>query len=96
MKSIIKSLYMNDIDISNNSFPKDPEYRDINHQISDIIVKFTENLSEKDKKLFDNLNDLQSKRNSFDNVESFKSGFCIGVLMMIDVMNSNELNMCDD
>lgn len=95
MKSILKALYMGNLELSQGSFPKDSEYRDIIHSISDIKTVFEEKLTIEDTEKLERLYDLQSEIASFDTNESFRSGFCVGALVTLEVMTGKEAEACE-
>ena len=92
--SILKALYKGDLNFSTPGFPKDKGYRDTIHSISDIKVELKGKLSAEYFAVFEKYCDLQSELNAFESHDSFRSGFCAGALVMLEVMTSPEVGVC--
>ncbi len=92
MKTILEELYEGNIYPAELIVPKDPEYRQLNKRISDMLATWKEKLSEADYNQLEALLNLNAESFSMEASESFMYGFKLGSLIMIEVLNGkNEL-----
>ena len=92
MKSILKALYTGDLNITDPVFPDDDNYRNMSRNIDDIKISLRDKLPADNADMLEKLCTLQYEIAGFDTFEGFKSGFCIGALIMLEVMTSKEAN----
>ena len=82
MKSTLKSLFNSGIYPFEEIVPKDPEYRTINRQISEMEEYFSQRMTPDDAKKFERLAELYSRSISIYACDSFAYGFRLGVTLM--------------
>jgi hypothetical protein len=69
---------------------RDPAYTPITRKVGDIKEHFKELLSPEEYKKFEEMGDLQAEADTIEDINLFEYGFCMGVLMMIDVFGFKE------
>jgi len=81
---------MGELNLSEPGFPDDKNYRDTVHRMDGIMKELAGRLTGEDHDAFDNYCNLKGEIITFDVANSFRSGFCAGALVMLEVMTSTE------
>ncbi len=89
---VIKDFYFSDIKPSERYVKRESEYYKLSVKLSDDIDEFMGLLSDKENQLFEKIIDSIYYINSISEEECFTNGFCIGVKMMVEVINYKSEN----
>ncbi len=90
-KTILQKLFDGEIYPSESIICTDPKYRQAAHRLCDTKESFISSLSEKDRKIFDDIESLTVEVHSLYNYECFSEGFRIGVMLMSEIPKSGLL-----
>ncbi len=90
MKSVLRELYAGNITPGERRSPHSKEYLEVVYTIKDEERYFIEKMSLDDCQRFQRLSDLYSELISNDGENIFSSGFALGMMLMLDVMNEAE------
>jgi len=91
-KTLLQQLYDGEIYPAEVIRCKTPEYKELNHKISDETEYFMERLSPDDWKRFEKLEDMKCDRSDAYVFANFTYGFRLGVGLMIEALaNGGEL-----
>ncbi|WP_334071366.1 MULTISPECIES: DUF6809 family protein [Paenibacillus] len=85
MKSILEELYRGNLNPEERMIPTDPEYRQLNRKLSDLMVEAKQRFSEGDFKTLEEILDLNGESSSMVVSEAFVQGFRMGALVMVEV-----------
>lgn len=85
MKSILEELYRGNLNPEERMIPTDPEYRQLNRKLSDLMVEAKQRFSEDDFKTLEEILDLNGETSSMVVSEAFVQGFRMGALVMVEV-----------
>lgn len=91
MKSIIQALYNGNPAPSDAGFEHNVNYDDVLEKISEITDYLKTKLDVDEHKIFLDLEALQSKITTAEADKSFKHGFCIAALLMIEIFTAENL-----
>ena len=89
-KSIMYDLYFGNLVPFERGRAQDPAYNPITRKISDITEHFQKLLSPEDYAKFEEMGNLQAQSGTIEEIDLFEYGFCMGVLVMIDVFDFKE------
>lgn len=85
MKSILEELYRGNLNPEERMIPTDPEYRQLNRKLSNLMVEAKQRFSEDDFKTLEEILDLHGETSSMVASEAFVQGFRMGALVMVEV-----------
>lgn len=85
MKRILEELYRGNLNPEERMIPTDPEYRQINRKLSELMVEAKQRFSEDDFKTLEEILDLHGESSSMVASEAFGQGFRMGALVMVEV-----------
>jgi hypothetical protein len=86
MKSILEKLYYGHIRPFERIIPQDPQYRPLNQKISGIKRILQEKLPAEDYQALEGLLDLGCDSSVMESAASFRYGFKLGALIMLEVL----------
>lgn len=85
--SILSELYYGNICPMEKHIKVDGEYKKLLTKATDLMEKLNESLSEEDKSIWNEINDMSSIMESISERESFIEGFCLGARTILEIMN---------
>ncbi|MNC22973.1 hypothetical protein D3C76_255170 [compost metagenome] len=85
MKSILEDFYYGKLQPDESIHSNDPKARQMNREVSDIMLNYQKNLSEAEFEHLEKLLDLVGELNSMHTAAAFVNGYRTGVLMMTEV-----------
>ena len=94
-KSLMYDLYFGNLAPWERERPQDPAYTPLTQKISDIKEHFQKLLSPEEYQRFEEMGDLQAQSGTIEDIDLFKYGFSIAVLMMIDVFGFKEKQLTE-
>lgn len=86
----MEELYAGHIYPAERIVPRNPEYRPLNRKISDLREALQKKLPEADDKSLETLLGLCDESSAMEAFASFRYGFMLGALIMLDVMAGKE------
>ena len=89
---VLKDFYCSDIKPSERYVKRGSEYHKLSSKLSDDIDMFMGLLSDKENHLFEKIIDSIYCISSISEQECFTNGFCIGVKMILEVINYKSEN----
>jgi hypothetical protein len=90
MNSFIDSLYYGNLLPEEEVVPKDPQYRQLSRELSDVVLTWRQKLSSEDFTELEALIDLQQKIQGMEMSAAFSYGFKLGAGFLIEVLVGNE------
>lgn len=96
MKSLIKALYLNRLNVSERSVPRDSEYQHISQTYKNTFEKLRKHLSDEDNEILTRISELEAEIQTYEETEIFRCGFSLGVLLMAEVMTGTESCLGED
>ena len=84
MNSVLNELYNGNINPYELIYPKDPEFCEINEKISDETLFWKSKLTKEEFNRLEDLQNLLMQSSSVELRETFKYGFKLGVMIMIE------------
>lgn len=94
-KSFMYDLYFGNLIPWERGRSQDPSYTPITRKISDIKVHFKGLLSVEEYSKFEEMENLQAQAGTIEDVNLLEYGFCMGVLMMIDVFSFKDCRLTE-
>ena len=88
MKSILHEFYYSNINPNEKPFKRDSEYIKVIKNLSDSEEKLLNLLLGTEKELFEAFSKAQSDLNEISVADSFVDGFCLGMRIAIEVMET--------
>ena len=85
--SILNEFYLGNIYPSEKIIKDGGEYDKLNKQCSDDTDVLEQTLDEKQKELFDKIQNADMRLNAIAVEESYIDGFCTGAKIMLEVLN---------
>jgi predicted esterase len=85
MKTILEELYDGQIFPDELIVPKNPEYRQLNREISAMKETWHKKLSETDYQSLESFLQLYCRSNALESAASFVYGFKLGAMIMLEV-----------
>lgn len=86
-KSFMFDLYFGNLTPWERGRSQNPAYTPTTQKISHIKEYFKKLLSPEDYLKFEEIDDLKAQTGAIEDVDLFEYGFCMGILMMIDVFD---------
>lgn len=90
--SVLEELYQGNINPTERYIKENSNYQQQNKQLVKQIDKLISLLNEDEKMLFENIGDTLISMNYISEKESFLSGFCMGVQMILEIINYESRN----
>ncbi|MUG88234.1 hypothetical protein GNP92_17970 [Paenibacillus timonensis] len=90
MKSIVEEIFSGNLKPEERMVPKDPDYRSLNNQISELMQAAKERFSENHFATLEQILDLNGESNSKVIREAFVQGYRMGTLVMVEVFCGGE------
>ena len=90
--NILNEFFNGNISPSEKFIKKDSEYYKLNCGLMGKIEEFTGGLKEKEKVIFDEIEDYAIKLCALCEEERYIEGFCTGAKLMLEVMNYKSEN----
>ena len=87
MNKIFQDLYYGRLAPSERGKPKDPEYTLIDRKISNLLDHFKDTLPSEEWKRLEELEELYKMSSDIEDVDTFAYGLCMGISLMIGVLN---------
>lgn len=94
-KSLMYDLYFGNLNPWERGRAQDPDYTPLTRKIGDIKVHFQKLLSAEEYEKFEEMGNLQSQAGTIEEVDLFEYGFCMGALIMIDVLGFKERRLSE-
>ncbi|MDM8296129.1 hypothetical protein QUW58_13065 [Enterocloster aldenensis] len=94
-KSFMYDLYFGNLVPWERGRAQDPAYTPLTRKISDLKVHFQKLLSPEEYEKFEEMGNLQAQSGTIEDVDLFEYAFCMGVLMMIDVLGFKEKRLTE-
>ncbi|MFT4145719.1 MAG: hypothetical protein QM644_14800 [Mobilitalea sp.] len=91
MESILKKIYYAHLNQEQFFCDKNPEYRNINDNVIEVMASLEKKVSEEDYKTIMKLMELHTESVALETADAFECGFKYGALIMIEVLKDNPL-----
>ncbi|WP_019910253.1 DUF6809 family protein [Paenibacillus sp. HW567] len=90
MRSILEDFYYGKVQPDESTNPNDPKARQMNREVSDLMLKYQKNLPQAEFEQLEKLLDLVGELNSMHAAAAFINGYRTGALMMIEVFSEEK------
>ena len=93
--SILKDLYYGEINPAERYVKKESNYYKLSEQLTENIDKFTKQLNDQEKQLFEKITDSIYYINGISEEECYTKGFCTGAKMILEILAHKSDNFID-
>jgi hypothetical protein len=89
MDSILKKLYYGILNLDEDIYSNNLEYRKLSDQAIEVMELLKKNVPEKDYKIITSLLEIHNEIDAFEVADAFEYGFKYGSLIMMEVLKDN-------
>jgi hypothetical protein len=90
MESILKKLYYGNLSRDEIFYANDPEYRNLNEKVIEVMELLKKKVTEEDYKTITKLIELHTESGALETADAFVYGFKYGTLIMLEVLQDKE------